>query len=258
MRLLINLGCPVQIDYFEKHWLNNDSVIPFAKKQSAIRFLDAIIKPAFENPLILDAGCGDGVHLSVLNELLGTVRAVGVDISHNVIAKLKEQTREAVLCQADICQLPFGNGTFDTTYSFGVLAYTENPWQGMSELYRVTKNGGWVGVWLAPRQTGLLWTLYALVRGLTIKLPQFWQNRIADCLVPFLGFMPTTSGCRLGNSTWRQCREVVLVNIAPKQLSFPSVKEIKKHITALGVKDIFHVEGLPGGFWFIKESGCDC
>ena len=248
----------MQIDYFEKHWVNNNNVVPDAKKTSALHFLDIIKKPALENSLILDAGCGDGVHLAVLDAFFGVKRAVGIDISHNALVKLKRQIKELALYQADICRLPFANGAFDVTYSFGVLAYTEDPWRGLSELYRVTRHEGWIGVWLAPRQTGLLWTLFLLIRGLTTKLPQFWQNRIADCLVPFLGFLPTTSGCRLGKSTWRQCREVILVNIAPKHLYFPSAEEIKKNIATLGVKSIFPVEGLPGGFWFTKDEGHDC
>ena len=43
---------------------------------------------------------------------------------------------------------------------------------------------------------------------------------VADALVPVLGLLPTRSGLSLRNATWRQCREVILVNIAPRRLAF--------------------------------------
>lgn len=45
--------------------------------------------------------------------------------------------------KADICDLPFGDNTFDVVFCNHVLEHITDDHQAMSELYRVMKPGGW-------------------------------------------------------------------------------------------------------------------
>lgn len=51
--------------------------------------------------------------------------------------------------KADICDLPFGDDTFDVIFCNHVLEHIVNDHQAMSELYRVMKPGGW-GIFQVP------------------------------------------------------------------------------------------------------------
>jgi hypothetical protein len=55
-------------------------------------------------------------------------------------------------------------------------------------------------------------------------------------------FLPTQSKLNLKNATWSQCLEIVLVNIAPKQLYFPETAEIEEwfRINNITILEIDH------------------
>jgi SAM-dependent methyltransferase len=46
--------------------------------------------------------------------------------------------------KVDILNMPFEDNTFDATICLHVVAHVENDFKAYSELYRVTKSGGWV------------------------------------------------------------------------------------------------------------------
>jgi len=72
---------------------------------------------------------------------------------------------------------------------------------------------------------------------------------IADCIVPFLGLLPTRSKMSLANASWRQCREVVLVNIAPSQLYFPQEAEIEGWFAKNDVETVWRDDKAPVTLW---------
>jgi len=80
---------------------------------------------------VLDAGCGDGSLVTVLNELSG-VQAQGIDIGDNVNFE----------CDA----LPFANGDFDIAVLYSVIEHVHDPGNLLSELRRVLSPEGRVVV----------------------------------------------------------------------------------------------------------------
>jgi len=54
----------------------------------------------------------------------------------------------ADFAQADLCQLPFAEGTFDLVYSLGVLHHLPDPGQGTRSLSAMLKPGGQMLVYL--------------------------------------------------------------------------------------------------------------
>ena len=94
--------------------------------------------------------------------------APGVELSDGGCRTSYARTRalsRAHVVQADLCQLPFAEGTFDFAYSYGVLHHSPNTQTAIEEVHRVLKPGGtarimiyhthcWVGF--------LLWTVHCL------------------------------------------------------------------------------------------------
>lgn len=95
---------------------------------------------------VLDVACGTGDLSLTLFETTGA-RVVGTDFCRPMLAiaagKMPGQVR---LIEGDALRLPFQSGSFDAvTIAFGLrnLSSVEN---GLAELWRVLKPGGWVAV----------------------------------------------------------------------------------------------------------------
>ena len=246
----------MKIHNFDQHWNENLSAeIPRTKKREAQRFL----KPLFDyqglrGPLrVLDAGCGDGVHVEVITDNadgIGDSSFVGLDISMPALrASRRRGQNKWAFVQGEVGRLPFGSDQFDIVYSFGVLAYTDAPFLSFSELCRVTRLGGYIGIWVYPKTGGAGGALFSLVRRACQVVGSVGCKLIADCIVPFLGFLPTRSKISLVTASWRQCREVVLVNIAPNQLYFPDQAEIESWFAKNNVKIMNRDTESPVTLW---------
>ena len=217
----------VNAKYFGEHW-NERKNLQYAKTKltKASEFIQPIGQIT-EDTSILDAGCGDGIHASVLNKLYGeSLSYWGIDISLAALLTAKERNDIGAFVNSDIEFLPFESEAFDITISYGVLAYTRSPKCSFDELCRVTKTGGLVGVWFYPKPVGLSWQLLKVVRYIVGVMPELVVNFLANFIVPFLVVLPTSSKVNLFNATWAQCKEIVLVNIAPKNLWYPEKSEI--------------------------------
>jgi ubiquinone/menaquinone biosynthesis C-methylase UbiE len=98
------------------------------------RFYDAVLEPlnaplrrtvvAFHPPVpgmrVLDVGCGTGAHLDAYVES-GAV-CTGVDMSPAMLAVARERLgTTATLDVADATNLPYGDGSFDLTFSSMIL-----------------------------------------------------------------------------------------------------------------------------------------
>lgn len=84
---------------------------------------------------ILEAGCGGGGYVDFLSRK--GLAAVGVDRFEHYIRNAREKNFSGEYVQADITNLPFGDKTFDCTYSFDVLEHVDDV-QAIREMARVT------------------------------------------------------------------------------------------------------------------------
>lgn len=98
--------------------------------------------------LALDAGCGIGRYMEVAQG--AGARIIGVDMSYSV-----DQAYENVgklpnvdIVQADLLNLPFKEGVFDTVFSLGVLHHTSNCHEAFKSVAKLPKTGGSLAVWL--------------------------------------------------------------------------------------------------------------
>jgi ubiquinone/menaquinone biosynthesis C-methylase UbiE len=245
------------MDDFNTHWEQNISLeIPISKILIASKFLQPLFShPQMNNMLILDAGCGDGVHAQVImndRNKIPNSTYIGLDISAAPLRMAQRRLPENLYIQGDIGDLPFEDNIFNIVFSFGVLAYTTDPLSSFSELYRVTRPGGYIGIWIYPHIGGIGGFLFSSVRMLCQKLGPIGSRIIADLIVPFLSVLPTTSRVSLKNASWRQCREVVLINIAPKLLIFPNSSEVIEWFMKKNMEIIFQDENNPITIWGVK------
>lgn len=211
--------------YFQKHWEDaSKNKYPPSKLYAASFFL-SIPKIDYNGKIILDGGCGDGIHLYWLRQKFPKSILYGVDISKPALNKLRNMVNDINVSCASIDLLPFGDNTFDVVFSYGVIAYTSNPAKSFAELCRVTKEGGYIGVWFYPKPGFIGSLILKSVRKMATKNSTI-ANILANLIVPFLYILPTSSGVNLSNATWEECKEVVLVNIAPRNLWYPTEGEI--------------------------------
>ena len=251
------MGQQIQSD-FDQHWQGNLlSQVSDSKLREVESFFEPVLDLLRVQPTeVLDVGCGDGVHWRYLhsleNEQLGYT---GIDLSAVAIQRMHQLSvgKKDCLIQMDGTALALPSDVYDLVFAFGVVAYTSDPRRCFKELCRVCKPGGWIGVWIYPKQEGLAWLAFRLVRQVCRRVSPFWTRRVADLIVPFLGTLPTRSKMSLRNSTWRQCREVVLVNIAPKQLAFFRRDEIAAWFMAHGVDIEYEDRDNPITIWGRKQ-----
>jgi demethylmenaquinone methyltransferase/2-methoxy-6-polyprenyl-1,4-benzoquinol methylase len=98
---------------------------------------------------VLDVATGTGDLVVEMDRILHPDTITGVDLSEEMLSLARRKTRNDASIgarlefqQADIAQLPFGDGTFDAvTVSFGVRNF-EHLQMGLAEMLRVLRPGG--------------------------------------------------------------------------------------------------------------------
>jgi len=90
---------------------------------------------------VLDAGCGAGATVGLLIE--EGFDAVGFDKSYDLLSKAKQK---GPAIHGDLRSMPFEDGSFDGAICECVLSQQKELSPALSELARVLKNGGILGV----------------------------------------------------------------------------------------------------------------
>ena len=99
---------------------------------------------------VLDVGCGTGATLAAILEDLPQARALGIDLSPNMLdiarARLGDRARLEV---ADAERLPLEDGSVDLALCVDSLHHYPHPDAALAELRRVTRPGGGlvIGEW---------------------------------------------------------------------------------------------------------------
>jgi SAM-dependent methyltransferase len=93
--------------------------------------------------LILDAGCGEGVDLSMV-ALDRDCEVIGVELSSGGVTTTLARTRgleRAHVVQGDLLRMPLAKEIFDGAYSYGVVHHTPDPERAIREIARTLKTG---------------------------------------------------------------------------------------------------------------------
>lgn len=100
---------------------------------------------------VLDCGCGPGSITLGIAGLVSPGQVAGVDFGLSQIERARAnaantRTRNVTFQTADCYSLPFPDNSFDRVFSHALLEHLAEPCRAVSEMYRVLKPGGAVGV----------------------------------------------------------------------------------------------------------------
>ena len=117
---------------------------------------------------VLDVGCGPGALTEQLLPRLGTAQVAAVDPSESFVEACRSRHPGVDVRLATAEALPFVDDTFDAAGSNLVVHFMRDPVAGISEMARVTREGGVVAatVWdLAARRAPMwpVWDALAVV-----------------------------------------------------------------------------------------------
>lgn len=151
------------------------------KKILLDRFLSKIESNLVEiNPkTILDAGCGEGLVLKMLDKKLRFKRAYGIDISKEALKRAKNNVRKGVFVKKSVLNTGFKKGKFDVVIMLEVLEHLDDPKLAIVEAKRVSKK--WC-VFSVPNEPAF--SILSLLSGMYVnrlgRHPEhvnFWTKR---------------------------------------------------------------------------------
>jgi SAM-dependent methyltransferase len=93
------------------------------------------------DPVIADLGCSTGYLLEDLQDAYAGATLVGVDLVGSGLSKAHVNVPKARLVQADLCDLPFGQGSVDAVVSANVLEHVPDDRSALAEIRRILRPG---------------------------------------------------------------------------------------------------------------------
>lgn len=111
----------------------------------------------------IDVGCGPGALTSVLVDRLGASQVCAVDPSESFVGACRERLPGVDVRQGDAESLSFDDDSFDVAAACLVVHFLSDPVAGLSQMRRVTREGGWVGatVWDLAGARAPMWPVWA-------------------------------------------------------------------------------------------------
>ncbi len=155
---------------------------------------------------VLDAGCGNGVFLPKLAELVGpSGRITANDLAPEHVADLTTRLRLSPLaCHVtvdigNVVSLSYEADSFDGVWCGAVTQYlSDDELRTMlSEMYRVTRPGGWIAIKdfspghneFHPIQLALLWRLYQALEPVAVQVAGLMRVRALRRWIESSGFV---------------------------------------------------------------------
>lgn len=102
--------------------------------------------PIRNNSRILDAGCGTGNLLEMLENMEEkyklNLELHGIDISEKMLCRARKKLKKTKLSIQQIEEINYPEDYFDYVFNTDALHHYENPEQAMNNIYRILKNRG--------------------------------------------------------------------------------------------------------------------
>ena len=131
--------------YWTDVWTRHDQApdLSALARREEYRVIRPFLSTLPRGSRILDAGCGLGEWTLFLGQQ--GLDAVGLDLSGDIIARLKERFPASQFVRGDIRRTGFEAGSFDACLSWGAFEHFENGiGDCLDEAHRILRPGGWL------------------------------------------------------------------------------------------------------------------
>jgi ubiquinone/menaquinone biosynthesis C-methylase UbiE len=140
------------------HWgywpdLNNVSIGPDAYVRAQEALSNRVIEGSQvkDKMKVLDAGCGFGGTISVMNDEFSNVHLTGLNIDSRQLDRarslVKARSSNSVeFIEGDACHLPFQDGEYDAVTAVECIFHFSSRLRFLKEAHRVLKPGGWLSI----------------------------------------------------------------------------------------------------------------
>jgi SAM-dependent methyltransferase len=149
--------------------------------------------------LVPDVGCGTGRFMDVLARAEAETVGVNLSLAVEVARQNLRSLPNCHLIQADALCLPFPSGTFDFSYSIGVLHHTPKPRQAFLRMAETLKPQGVAAIWVYPQRRLTETFRYSpervnevLAQDVNYQIPARWQKLVSR-VAPELDWMMEAS-----------------------------------------------------------------
>ena len=138
---------------------------------------------------LLDCGCGQGNITMGLAEAVSPGNVTGIDVGEPSIERARAAANDNGVTNVEfhvgsVYELPFPDGSFDAVFTHAMLEHLTEPMKALSEMNRVLKSGGVIGI-REIDQDGMIWyppePLFEIDNEVMCKV---WQANGGD---PFIG-----------------------------------------------------------------------
>jgi SAM-dependent methyltransferase len=92
-------------------------------------------------PTVVDIGCSSGYLLADVRAQLADAELIGVDLLASGLRKAHTLVPDAVLLQADVCELPLADECIDLAVSANLLEHVPDDARALAEIYRTLRAG---------------------------------------------------------------------------------------------------------------------
>src|SRR5690606_25679600 len=100
---------------------------------------------------VLDCGCGPGTIALDFAEMVAPGEVWGIDLDASYVLRAQELAAERTLSnihfrQASVYALPFPDQSMDAVFASTLLAHLSQPFAALTEIKRVLRPGGVIGI----------------------------------------------------------------------------------------------------------------
>ena len=141
------------------------------KKRIKIIFNELLKNISLKNKKVIEVGCGLGFFSQKISQKGAAV--FGIDIGEKLVNITNNKVPNGEFIVGSALDIPFKDNEFDLTLCTEVIEHTEDPKKAVTEILRVTKNGGFI-VLTTPNKTYK--PFFDLLSFLNIRMYQGNEN----------------------------------------------------------------------------------
>ena len=139
----------------------------------------------FSNNIVIDAGCGNGRYINVVNSISSPPPRliIGIDLADSIFVAAKNcsKFRNVVFLKVNLNLLPqILEKPVDYIYSIGVLHHTPDAKASFESLVKCVKRNGFISLYLYGKGNALLYRVNSLLRN---RFFRRWPHKLVYCLV---------------------------------------------------------------------------